>query len=110
MVQDASDEGTLGNEREELHFFLATRTGQRVDLEDTVNELGPSPAEGALFLEELHRASRPPSSQGTMTLPECLTEGARAGPEALATLGIVAKDWTLPSTARTSSLEAKNGE
>ena len=30
------------DESEELHFFPASTTGQRIDLVDTVNELGPS--------------------------------------------------------------------
>jgi hypothetical protein len=47
MVQDASDDGGVDHEGEELHFFPASRTGQRVDLVDTVNELGPSLAQSA---------------------------------------------------------------
>ena len=47
MVQDASDDGGVDNEGKELHFFPASRTGQRVDLVDTVNELGPSFAQSA---------------------------------------------------------------
>lgn len=47
MVQDASDDGRVDNEGEELHFFPASRTGQRVDLVDPVDKLGPSFAQSA---------------------------------------------------------------
>lgn len=50
VVQDASDDGGVDHEGEELHFSPASRTGQRVDLVDTVNELGPSLAPSASFL------------------------------------------------------------
>ena len=47
MVQDATDEGGLDDEGEDLHLFPAPPTGQRVDLVDTVNELGPSLSQNA---------------------------------------------------------------
>ena len=42
MIQDASDDRRLGNEGDDFHLFSASTTGQRVDLVDTVDELGPS--------------------------------------------------------------------
>ena len=42
MVQDPTDDAGLGDEGEDLHLGPAARTGQRVDLVDTVDELGPS--------------------------------------------------------------------
>jgi hypothetical protein len=59
MVQDASDDGRGNDEGEELHFFAASRTGQRVDLVDTVNKLGPSLAQSASLRENNLDALRP---------------------------------------------------
>ena len=42
MIQDASDDRRLRNEGDDFHLFSASTTGQRVDLVDTVDELGPS--------------------------------------------------------------------
>ncbi len=47
MVQDLSNDGRLGDEGDDLHFFAATPAGQRVELEDAVDELGPSLSTGA---------------------------------------------------------------
>jgi hypothetical protein len=58
MVQDGSDDGGVDNEGEELHFFPASRTGQRVDLVDPANELGPSLARSASLRGSLLDALR----------------------------------------------------
>ena len=47
MVQDATDDGGVGNEGKDLHFLPTPRAGQRVDFVDPVDELGPSSAENA---------------------------------------------------------------
>jgi len=47
VSQDLLDDGVLGDERQELHRGIAFGTRQRVDLVDTVDELGPSLAQSA---------------------------------------------------------------
>ncbi len=42
VFEDLSNDGRLGDEGDDLHFFAATPAGQRVELEDAVDELGPS--------------------------------------------------------------------
>ncbi len=42
VAQDFSDGGGLGDESEDLHLGSAVRTGQRVDIIDAVDELGPA--------------------------------------------------------------------
>jgi hypothetical protein len=41
VVQDTPDDGRVDDESEELHFFPASTTGQRIDLVE-VNKLGPT--------------------------------------------------------------------
>ena len=41
MVQDSLDDGGLGDEGEDLHRRAAPGTGQRVDLVDAKDQLGP---------------------------------------------------------------------
>jgi len=41
MVEDFSDDQGLGDESQELHRGIASGTGERVDLVNTVDELGP---------------------------------------------------------------------
>jgi hypothetical protein len=47
MVEDLSDDGGVGDEREDSHRSAALVTGQGVDLVDTVDELGPTLAQSA---------------------------------------------------------------
>lgn len=42
MVEDRSDRSGVGDEGKNSHLTPALRTGQRVDLIDTVDELGPT--------------------------------------------------------------------
>jgi hypothetical protein len=41
------DDGGVDDESEEFHFFAASTAGQRVDLVDTVDELGPASIKSA---------------------------------------------------------------
>lgn len=47
MVEDGSNDAGLGDESEDLHRATASVTGQRVDLVDTADELGPALVGGA---------------------------------------------------------------
>ena len=53
MIEDGSDGTGFGNESEDLHLCTASVAGQRVDLVDAVDELGPS------FVENASRRRRP---------------------------------------------------
>src|SRR3990172_8542227 len=47
VVQDSANDRGLGDEGENFHLFPASTTGQRVDLVDTEDKLGPSLFESA---------------------------------------------------------------
>lgn len=47
VIQDFLDDGGLGDEREDFHGAATLATGQGVDLEDSVEELGPALAQSA---------------------------------------------------------------
>ena len=47
MFEDGSNHAGLGDESEDLHLATASVAGQRVDLVDAVDELGPSFVGGA---------------------------------------------------------------
>jgi hypothetical protein len=63
MIEDVSDDGGLGDESEYLHLATASIAGQRVDLVNAIDELGPSFVGGAagrsrlLFIVRANRFS-----------------------------------------------------
>ena len=63
MIEDGSDDGGLGDESEYLHLATASIAGQRVDLVNAIDELGPSFVGGAagrsrlLFIVRANRFS-----------------------------------------------------
>lgn len=57
MVQDSADKAGLGDEGKDLHLGPAAKTGQRVDLVDTVDELRPTFSQSASGRGRLDAAS-----------------------------------------------------
>ena len=59
MVQDSTNKAGLGDEGQDLHLGPAAKTGQRVDLVDTVDELRPTLSQSGSERGRLDFASPP---------------------------------------------------
>ena len=90
MVEDGSDHAGVGDEREDFHVGAALVAGQRVDVVDAVDELGPS------FVGGASRRSRIVFVVGTnllsVVLPDAIGVGAVEMNQVLVGLGDVCED------------------
>ena len=78
MIQDASDDRRLGNEGDDFHLFSASTTGQRVDLVDTVDELGPSLTQSTSSRENIvlfFRYCQVGATHPNIVWPNCRLDG-----------------------------------
>lgn len=73
MIEDGSDDGGVGDESEYLHLATASIAGQRVNLVDAVDELGPS------IVGSASRRSGLGAVVGTNLLSEALSDAIGVG-------------------------------